>query len=129
MELKTGLKYTSELTVGPEHTAKTFASGLLEVFATPMLAALMEKAAMMAVSPALKDGQGTVGTRLELDHLAATPVGGHVRATAELISIDRRRLTFRIEAFDDTEKIGECTHDRFIIDNKKFMEKASAKCL
>ena len=128
MELKIGMSYTKEITVEERHTAKAFASGLLDVFATPMLAAIMEEASMRAVADALEEGQGTVGISLDLKHIAATPVGGHVRATATLTAIDRRKLTFEIEAYDDKELIGTCTHERFIIDNEKFMAKVSSKC-
>jgi len=128
MELTVGMSHTLELTVTEKHTAKAVASGLLEVYATPMLAAMMEEAAMLAVSPALAEGQGTVGISLNLKHIAATPVGGHVRTTAKLTEIDRRRLVFEIESYDDKELIGTCTHERFIIDNEKFMAKVSAKC-
>ena len=128
MELKVGMSYTKEITVEDRHTAKAFASGILDVFATPMLAAITEEASMRAVADALEEGQGTVGISLDLKHIAATPVGGHVRATATLTAIDRRKLTFEIEAYDDKELIGTCTHERFIIDNEKFMAKVSSIC-
>jgi predicted thioesterase len=91
------------------------------------MAALMEGAAVEAVEGLLPEGWSTVGTELAIKHLAPTPPGLLVRASAELVEIDGRRLEFRVEAADGLEKIGEGTHQRFIIENKKFIEKAEKK--
>jgi predicted thioesterase len=89
--------------------------------------ALMEQAALESVQPFLDEGQGTVGTRIEVSHLAATPVGMTVRAETELAEIDRKRLVFTVRAFAGEELIGEGRHERFIVDNGRFMQKALAK--
>ncbi len=125
--LKTGLKNTLERTVTREMTAKQMGSGKLEVFATPALIALAEETAWKSVEDILEDGQGTVGTKMDLSHIAATPVGMRVRCESELVDVDRRKLIFSINVFDEREKIAEGTHERFIIDNKAFFEKASTK--
>lgn len=126
-ELQIGLKGVAETPVTEENTAAAMGSGLLPVFATPAMLALMENAAAASVQPCLAEGQGTVGTRLEVSHLAATPVGLTVRAESELIEIDRRSLVFTVRAWAGEELIGEGTHQRFIIDNARFLEKALAK--
>ena len=126
-ELKTGLKGRAEVAVTHENTAAVVGSGALEVFATPAMVALMEKAALESVQPYLEEGQGTVGTRLEISHLAATPVGMTVRAESELIEVDRRKLVFIVTAWAGDEKIGEGTHQRFIVNNESFLAKAKAK--
>lgn len=125
--LSIGLKGLAETLVTEENTAAAMGSGLLPVFATPAMLALMEKAAADSVQPFLPEGQGTVGTRLEVSHLAATPIGLSVRAESELIAIDRRKLRFSVRAWAGDELIGEGEHERFIIDNARFLEKALAK--
>ena len=125
--LSIGLKGLAETLVTEENTAAAMGSGLLPVFATPAMLALMEKAAAGSVQPYLPEGQGTVGTRLEVSHLAATPIGLSVRAESELIAIDRRKLRFSVRAWAEDELIGEGEHERFIIDNARFLEKALAK--
>jgi predicted thioesterase len=126
-ELQIGLKGVAETPVAEENTAAAMGSGLLPVFATTAMLALMENAAAGSVQPFLSEGQGTVGTRLEVSHLAATPIGLPVRAESELIEIDRRRLVFSVTAEDDFGPIGEGVHERFIIDNAAFMEKVAKK--
>ena len=125
--LTTGIRGKLERTVTPELTAEALGSGLLPVFATPAVVALAEETAWKSVAPELEEGQGTVGTRMELSHIAATPVGMAVRCETELIEIDRRKLVFAIEVFDEKEKIAEGRHERFIIDNAKFLGKAQGK--
>lgn len=127
VELKPGMKAEVELTVGEEHTAVRVGSGGVRVYATPMMVALMEAAAVAAVKPALPQGQQTVGTRLDVRHLAATPAGMRVRATAELVKVDGRMLTFRVAAADEKEAIGEGTHERVIIDAARFEQRAAQK--
>ena len=107
--------------------ARFYGSGGLPVYATPAMAALMEGAAVAAVDKLLPEGWSTVGTELAVKHLSPTPLGMLVRASAELVEVDGRRLEFRVEAGDGLEKIGEGTHQRFIINNKKFIEKAEKK--
>lgn len=126
-ELKTGITREVKKVVTQADTAKALGSGLAQVLSTPMLAAWMENAALLAVQPVLEEGRSTVGTLLELKHLAASPVGMEVRVVATLTEIDRRCLTFEIEAFDKKEKVAEARHQRFIIDAQAFQAKADAK--
>ena len=102
-------------------------SGELNVYATPSMIALMEQAAYKSVAGELEEGMGTVGTLMNVSHISATPLGMEVTAKTELIEIDRKRLVFHVEAFDERGKIGEGTHERFIIDNRKFQEKTDNK--
>ena len=116
--------------VTEENTAKAVGSGGLEVFATPALIALAEKTAYESVVPYLEEGQGTVGTNIDIKHIAATPVGMRVVCETELIEFDAsnpRRLLFSVNVYDEVEKIAEGTHERFIINNDKFMGKAEGK--
>ena len=99
----------------------------LNVFATPALAALVEKACWQSVAPELDPGCGTVGTKLELAHNAPTPVGMMVRCESELTAVDGRKLTFSAVMYDDAGEVGRATHERFIIQNEKFQKKADAK--
>lgn len=126
-DLPIGLKGQAETTVSERNTAAAMGSGLLPVFATPAMLALMENAAASSVQPFLDEGQGSVGTRLEVSHLAATPLGLRVRAESELLAVDRRKLRFAVRAWAGEELIGEGIHERFIIDNARFLEKALAK--
>ena len=125
--LTTGIRAEISLTVTESDTAAKWGSGLVPVFGTPALVGLMEAAAVKALEEHLPDGQTTVGGHIDVRHLAATPVGMQVRARAELTSIDGRRLTFQIEAWDEVEKIGEALHERFVIDKEKFIARAQAK--
>ncbi|WP_041917265.1 thioesterase family protein [Desulfitobacterium dehalogenans] len=126
-ELTMGLKGRAEKIVDQTNTAKTMGSGSLDVLATPALVAMMEEAAVRALN--LAEGQSSVGVSLNIKHTAATPLGMKVWADAELIEIDRRRLVFQIEAYDEKELIGSGTHERFIIDVEKFMTKTQSKSL
>ncbi|MDI9495775.1 MAG: thioesterase family protein [Bacillota bacterium] len=121
LNLSIGLKYKEEKTVKMEDTAKIFGSGAAEVFATPMMIGLMEAASMNCVKDYLPEGHSTVGTLVNVKHISATRVGKKVWAEAELIEIDRRRLVFKVTAYDEDKQIGEGTHERFIIDEEKFM--------
>ncbi len=125
--LEIGIKGRAETLVTPENTASAVGSGLVPVFATPMMIALMENAAASSVAPHLEAGQGTVGTRLEVTHDAATPVGMKVWAETELVEVDRKRLVFQVAAFDEAGLIGSGRHERFIIATEKFLAKAEAK--
>lgn len=123
MELKAGLSYTSETVVNDENSARHWGSGMLDVFATPAMVALMENAAMNAVAPALPEGSDTVGTAVNVTHDRATGLGDVVRATATLIEVDRRRLVFEVTAVDSKGEIGKGTHTRFVVDREKFLSK------
>ena len=125
--MKTGIRGEQMIIVTEQQTAKYLGSGELAVFATPCMIALMENTAYKSVQPFLDPGQGTVSTLLNVKHLAATPVGMEVRCETKLIEIDRKRLVFEVKAFDACGLIGEGTHERFVIDNQKFMQKANGK--
>lgn len=118
--LAPGLTGQASITVTPENTANAFASGTVDVYATPAMIALMEAAAVKALAAHLPAGITSVGTRLDVRHLAATPLGLVVTARATLIESDGRRLVFTVEAWDAVEKIGEGTHERFLIDIARF---------
>jgi predicted thioesterase len=113
--------------VGPGDTAKAFASGAVEVLATPRLIGLLEQAATLVAQPALAEDQTTVGTRVDMRHLAATPIGMRVTASAELLEIDERRLRFRIQAHDERELVAEGTHERAIVNRARFLERVAQK--
>ena len=125
--LKVGMTAEKHEQVTANNTAISYGSGGAAVYATPAMIGLMEGTCLAAVDLHLPEGMGTVGMHLDVRHLAATPIGLGVRAVAELVEIAGKRLTFKMEAFDDREKIGEGTHQRYIIDVKKFMEKATNK--
>ncbi len=127
MPLKPGLKGSAWVEVTAANTAAAMASGALEVFATPAMAALMEKAARDSVQPFLEPGQGTVGVSLHIEHLAPTPIGMQVCAETELTAVEGRMLDFRVEARAGEELIGRGTHRRCVIDNQRFLAKAQAK--
>lgn len=107
--------------------ASAVGSGLLKVFATPAMIALMEKTAWMSVAPELGEGEGTVGTLLNVTHDAPTPIGMKVWCESTLEEVDGRRLVFSVEAFDEKGRIGGGRHERFIIGNEKFQAKADRK--
>ncbi|MCH5171454.1 MAG: thioesterase family protein [Erysipelotrichales bacterium] len=125
--LKLGIKNTLELLVGEKNTAKAIGSGNLEVFATPAMIALIEETAWKSVAAFLNEGESTVGTKIDINHISATPLGLKVICNTKLIEIDRRRLVFHVEVFDEVCKIGEGTHERFIIDSEKFISKTNEK--
>ena len=125
--MEIGIKGRAETVVNHENTAKFVASGELEVFATPQMIALMEQAAASSVAGELEEGQGTVGTLLNVSHDAATPLGMKVWAETELVEVDRRRLVFDVKAYDECGLIGQGKHERFIIQNDKFLAKVNAK--
>ena len=126
-ELTVGLSGRAEGIATEENTAFAMGSGSLRVFATPALTALMEAAACAALEGVLAEEQTSVGTALDLKHTAATPAGMRVWAEAELTGIDRRALSFRIVAYDEAGEIGTAEHTRFLVDAKKFQQKADAK--
>ncbi len=127
MALTAGLRGQAEAQVTADRTADALGSGDLPVFGTPALVALMEQAAVSALAGHLGSAETTVGTSIEVAHLAATPVGLCVRAEAELIEIDGRKLTFLIQAYDPREKIGQAQHHRIIVLRDRFLSKTQQK--
>ena len=127
MSVTVGSKGRSESVVTEHNTACAVGSGLVPVFATPYMVALMENAAVTAVQGALEQGQGTVGTRLDVTHDAATPIGMKVWAEAEVTAVDRKKITLSVNAYDETGPIGGGVHERFVIDTDRFLSRAEAK--
>lgn len=127
--IEVGMTYTAEKTVTPDMTAKAIGSGGLEVFGTPFMMGLMEYAAMQCVQPELPEGKGTVGVEISSSHLAPTPVGMKVIATAEVtgISANGKMITFKVTAYDADGLIGEGIHTRAVIDNARFLQKCNDK--
>ena len=122
-----GTKCRLEQTVTDALTAANVGSGALPVFGTPYMSALMENAAMTCLQSFLEEGQGSVGTHLDISHDAPTPIGMKVWAEAELTAVDGRALTFAVTAYDERGPIGKGIHHRFIIQNEKFMAKTLRK--
>ena len=125
--LTSGLTAETDAIVTEGNTAERLGSGSVPVFGTPALVALMESAAVKALEGHLPPGTASVGGHIDVRHLASTPVGMRVRARAELVEVDGRRLVFHIEAWDEREQIGEATHVRFIIDRERFLASSSQK--
>ena len=127
MELTVGMTHTATLTVTQDKTAVAVGSGELEVFATPMMAALMEQAAAAAIRPALPQEKTSVGTSLSISHISATPVGMQVWATATVTGVEGSRIEFTLTARDEAGEIGAGTHTRVAVNSARFMEKTAAK--
>ena len=125
--LHPGLTGTAEILVGTRDTAPHVGSGKVKVLATPVMVSLMEEASLHAVEGLLPPGHQTVGTRLDITHVAATPVGLRVTAGAEVTRVDGRRITFRVWADDEKERIGEGTHERIVIEVARFDRRAQEK--
>ena len=127
--LEIGMKHTAETVVNTENTAAKAGSGALQVFGTPYMVALMENAALTLMAAALPEGKGSVGTALNITHSAPTPVGMKVRAEAEItnISANGKIVDFKVTAYDEAGLIGEGSHQRAVIDNARFMDKANGK--
>ena len=125
--MEVGICGKQTITVTEAMTAKAMGSGALDVFATPCMIALMENTAFESVQAELEEGCGTVGTALNVKHVAATPVGMKVTCDTELIKVDGRALTFLVKAYDACGLIGEGEHERFIISEEKFQAKTDAK--
>lgn len=125
--INVGLTGKAQSIVTNENTAKAMKSGSLDVFATPALVALMEQAACDAIEDKLEKGTTTVGIKMDVQHMAATPIGLNVSAKASVIEVDERKIIFHVEAYDDKELIGKAVHSRFIVKTDKFMDKANAK--
>lgn len=126
-ELKIGLSAEMMIEVTKESTAAAVGSGSLEVFATPMMIAAMEEAACNAIFDVLGKGETSVGTMVNVEHLAPTPVGGVVHVWARLVEVDGRSLTFEVGASDEAGFVGRGKHKRFIVNADRFMEKAQSR--
>ncbi|HSC94296.1 MAG TPA: thioesterase family protein [Burkholderiales bacterium] len=122
--LKVGMKHVQEMTVEERHTTQR---GDYRVFSTPSMTQFVEMTAQALAAPHLKPGQGQVGTMVTIRHLGPTPLGKKVRAEAELVAIDRRKLTFKVKVYDDVEQVGEAEHERFVIDVDKYVERLRKK--
>jgi predicted thioesterase len=127
VELAPGLKHSHSVRVTEDMTPAHLRGDAIRVLATPDMVRLVEQTAVQAAQPALKSGQATVGTRIDIAHLAATPEGMTLTVTVELTAVDRRRLSFRFEVRDEVEKVGEGTHERFIIDREQRLPRLQAK--
>jgi predicted thioesterase len=127
VELRPGLTGEARTVVDASNIASAYGSGSIDVFSTPAMIGLMENAARNCVDPNLPSGSITVGTRVDVRHLAATPVGMTVVARAELTQVDGRRLVFTVTASDGSETIGDGTHERAIVDAARLLARASAK--
>lgn len=127
--LEIGIKGHQEITVTDEMTAKNMGSGVMNVFATPAMLALMEKTAFTSVLPHLNEGCGSVGTKVDIEHIASSPVGMKITCDSELVEIEGRKLIFKLEAYDSNGIIGKGTHERFLVENTKFQEKTDKKLL
>jgi fluoroacetyl-CoA thioesterase len=125
--LNPGMVHEEEMLVEEQHTAAHLGSSGLKVLSTPVMVAFMEGAARNMVDPKLEPGHMTVGTALNIKHMAATPVGMRVRARAELLRVEGRWLHFKVEVFDAREKVGEGTHTRAIINMRRFWDKLQTK--
>ena len=127
MELEVGLKGKVGTSVEREDTAQEVGSGSLLVYATPCMVALMEGAACESISPFLADGESSVGTMMQVNHISATPVGMEVRAESEVTAVEGRKVTFSIKAYDEVGEIGNAIHERFIVKADRFLEKTYDK--
>ena len=127
-QIPLGAKGTATLRVQPEHLANRFKDAMLPpVFATPMMILVMENAALNAIKPFLDAGESAVGTAVDVRHFAATPVGHEVRATAEVVGVEGKRVDFKVSASDGKEEIGSGTHQRIVIDLRLFNERLAKK--
>ena len=127
MSVTVGLKGRAETVVNESNTAQAACSGALPVFGTPFMCALMEEAAWKSIAPHLEAGQSTVGTRLNVSHDSATPVGMKVWAESEVTEVDGKRLILTVAAFDERGLIGRGTHERFIVTDERFLAKTARK--
>ena len=123
--LEIGMKGKAQTIVTENNTAKAFCSGALDVFATPAMLALMEETCWKMIQPELGEGEGSVGTKADMSHDRASAIGHTITCEATLTEIDRRRLVFEVTCFDGDNIIGKGTHERFIINNERFMKKTN----
>jgi predicted thioesterase len=127
LDLPAGLTGTAELVVGEQHTAPRIGSGRIRVLATPVMINLIEAAALAAVEQSLPENHQSLGTHLDVTHIAATPVGMRVRATAEVIRVEGRTVWFKVRAEDERELIGEGTHERVVVNVERFDKRVQEK--
>ena len=127
MTVTVGLKGRAEAVVNEHNTAQAACSGALPVFGTPFLCALMEEAAWKSIAPCLEAGQSTVGTKLNVSHDSATPVGMKVWAESEVTELDGKRIVLKVAAYDEKGLIGQGEHERFIITDERFLARAAKK--
>ncbi len=127
MSIEVGLKGRAETVVTEENTAQAVGSGLVPVFGTPYMIALMENAAVNAIQPYLAKDEGSVGTQLNVAHTSATPIGMKVWANTVITAVEGKKITFEVTAFDEAGEIGHGTHERFIIKPERFLVKAQSK--
>src|SRR5437879_4345628 len=125
--LEVGMRGTAEIVVGEEHTAPRIGSGRVRVLATPVMINVMEAAALAAVEHLLPPGHQSLGTHLDIGHYAATPTTMRLRATAEVTKIDGRTVEFRVEAYDDKERVGDGTHVRVVVNVERFDKRVQTK--
>jgi len=124
-----GKTATASTAVSPHNTAKAVGSGSLDVFATPMMVALMERAACDCLADGLAEGQSSVGTRIDVEHTAASPIGAEITATAVITALNGRKVEFAVTAGDGKGEIGRGTHTRFVIDAARFMQRAEERAI
>ncbi len=127
MAITAGMTHEMRLKTGPEHSAQKFYPKVPDVFGTPFLGGLFEGVSADLMAPHLGPGETSVGISMSLKHTAPTPLGMEVRAVAEVTQVEGRKITFKLEAFDEKEKIGEAVHERFIINEEKFNQRLEAK--
>ena len=127
MALAVGMTHEMRLKTGPEHSAQKFYPKVPDVFGTPFLGGLFEGVSADLMAPHLAIGETSVGISMNLKHTAPTPLGMIVRAVTEITQVEGRKITFKLEAFDEKEKIGEAVHERFIINADKFNQRLEAK--
>jgi fluoroacetyl-CoA thioesterase len=127
MALAVGMIHEMRLKTGPEHSAQKFYPKVPDVFGTPFLGGLFEGVSAELMAPHLGSGETSVGISMNLKHTAPTPLGMEVRATTEVTQVEGRKITFKLEGFDEKEKIGEAVHERFIINEEKFNQRLEAK--
>lgn len=127
MALTIGMTHEMRLKTGPEHSAQKFYPKVPDVFGTPFLGGLFEGVSADLMAPHLGPGETSVGISMSLKHTAPTPLGMEVRAVAEVTQVEGRKITFKLEGFDEKEKIGEAVHERFIINEAKFNQRLEAK--
>ena len=127
-QIPLGAKGTSTLRIQPEHLANRFKDAMLpQVLATPVMILIMENAALNAIKPYLEPSESAVGTSVDVKHLSATPVGHEVRATAEVVRVEGKRIDYTVSASDEQGEIGKGTHQRIVIDLPSFNERLAKK--
>lgn len=127
MAVTIGIKGYAETVVGEHNTAQAACSGALAVFGTPFMIALMEEAAWKSIAPHLDEGESTVGTRLEVGHTSATPVGMKVWAETEITQVEGKKITLAVKAYDEAGQIGDGVHERFVVSDARFLVKTASK--